>query len=167
MLRLERRRSRGQSVKSRLAVVVLVGVTALATSASTATSHPGNSGSWLWTPAICKSLLNTYGVEIDDGRTFRALSSRDVFCGGLPYCEYDQSARRYFYDHFAVAMIDGNGVYRTMRMHVVARRNFRVTELRVHGRPQTRAEVTRFRAIARQYIAVRSQATQASCARVP
>ena len=52
---------------------------------------------------------------------------------------------RLYYDHFLVALIDGNLVYRTMTLHVTAEKNFRVDKLRVYGRANTVAEVNGFK----------------------
>ena len=84
--------------------------------------------------------LTQYGVQIDDGHSFRATT---VFCGGMPECTYDRSAAKFYYDHFIVALIDGNLVYRTMTLHVTAEKNFRVDKLRVYGRAKTVARSRR------------------------
>lgn len=142
-----------------LVAVVLATVVAVAVVAPAA-AHPPGSGKWSWTPALCKSELKRYGVRIDDGRTFRATS---VFCAGMPECVYDRSDRKHYYDHFAVAMIDGNLVFRTLKLHITAKDNFRVDQLKVHGRATTTAEVSRFRREAQTLIARIARQTQADC----
>jgi hypothetical protein len=133
-----------------LALVVASGVAA----------HPPGSGKWSWTPALCKSQLKQYGVEIDDGRYFRAAA---VYCGGLPECTYDRSAKRFYYDHFSVAMIDNNLVYRTLKLHLTGRDSYRVDNLRVYGRATTTAEVRKFQRDASALVAKISRQTQADC----
>jgi hypothetical protein len=121
----------------------------------------------MWTPALCKSYLLKYGVEIDDGRIFRANSARDVFCAGRPYCEFDQSAQKYYYDHFLVALVDRNLVYRTMLLHVTAERDFRVTQLRVYGTVDTVKDLQTFRATSRALVQRTARQVQPSCKPVP
>jgi len=67
------------------------------------------------------------------------------------------------HDHFFVAMIDGNLVYRTMTLHVTKQDNFRVSDLRVHGRAKTLADKRRFERDARATVASISRTTQADC----
>lgn len=143
----------------RLVLTVAV-VLATVAAAAPASAHPPGSGKWSWTPALCKSELKRYGVRIDDGRTFRATT---VFCAGMPECVYDRSDRKHYYDHFAVAMIDGNLVYRTLKLHITAKDNFRVDQLKVHGRATTTAEVSRFKREAQTLIARIARQTQADC----
>lgn len=143
----------------RIAVAVAVVLAAVAVAAP-AEAHPPGSGKWSWTPALCKSELKKYGVRIDDGRTFRATT---VFCAGLPECVYDRSDRKYYYDHFGVAMIDGNLVYRTLKLHITEKENFRVDHLEVHGRATKTADVARFKREAQALTARLSRQTQADC----
>lgn len=143
---------------ARLLIPVLV-VAAL-TAASPGAAHPPGKSEWSWTPALCKSYLKQYGVRIDDGRSFRATS---VFCGGMPECVYDRSDGKFYYDHFLVAMLDGNLVYRTMTLHVTKEDNFRVDKLRVYGRATTTAEVRKFEREAGALVRSVSKKTQASC----
>lgn len=137
-----------------------IAIVAALAAAAPAGAHPPGKSDWSWTPALCKSYLKQYGVRIDDGRTFRATS---VFCGGMPKCTYDRSDRKFYYDHFAVAMIDGNLVYRSMVLHVTKKDSFRVDNLRVHGRASTVAEVKRFEKEASALVRGVAQKTQATC----
>ena len=143
----------------RRALIPIVILAALA-AAQPAAAHPPGQSKWSWTPALCKSYLTQYGVEIDDGRSFRATT---VFCGGMPACTYDRSAGKFYYDHFIVALIDGNLVYRTMTLHVTAEKNFRVDKLKVYGRAKTVAEVKTFKREASALVARVSRQTQAGC----
>ena len=68
----------------------------------------------------------------------------------------------FYYDHFLVALIDGNLVYRTMTLHVTAEKNFRVDKLRVYGRANTVAEVNGFKREASALVARVSRQTQAA-----
>jgi hypothetical protein len=144
-------------MRSALTVIV---ISLALVAASSVAAHPPGSGRWSWTPALCKSQLKQYGVRIDDGRYFRAAT---VFCGGLPECIYDQSAKRYYYDHFFVALIDNNLVYRTMTLHLTGENRYRVDKLRVYGRAETVAEVRKFERESRELVAKVSRSTQASC----
>ena len=141
------------------ALIPIVVLAALA-APSLAAAHPPGQSKWSWTPALCKSYLKQYGVQIDDGRSFRATT---VFCGGMPECTYDRSAGKFYYDHFIVALIDGNLVYRTMTLHVTAEKSFRVDKLRVYGRAKTVAEVKTFKREASALVARVSRQTQAGC----
>lgn len=141
-------------------VSIVAVVLAAVVVAAPAGAHPPGSGKWSWTPALCKSELKQYGVRIDDGRTFRATT---VFCAGMPKCVYDRSDRKYYYDHFAVAMIDGNLVFRTLKLHITAKENFRVDQLEVHGRATTTAEVAGFKREAQALITRLARRTQAGC----
>ena len=143
----------------RILILTTCVVLALVAAAPSSAHAPGASD-WTWTPALCKSNLKNWGVEIDDGRTFRAAFA---FCGGMPECLYDRSDRRYFYDHFFVAMIDNNLVYRTMRLHVTGEDSFRVDKLQVHGRAKTTAELRKFQRDASAIVAGVSRETQATC----
>ena len=86
-----------------------------------------------------------------------------MFCGGTPECTYDRSAVKSYYDHFIVALIDGNLVYRTMTLHVTAEKDFRVDRLRVYGRAKTVAEVKTFKREASALVTKVSRQTQAGC----
>ena len=147
----------------RRCLIPIVILAALA-GAQPAAAHPPGQSKWSWTPALCKSYLKQYGVQIDDGRSFRATA---VFCGGMPECTYDRSGAKFYYDHFIVALIDGNLVYRTMTLHVTAQQNFRVDKLRVYGRATTVAEVKTFKGEASALVAKVSRQTQAGCAIEP
>jgi hypothetical protein len=135
--------------------------------ATTAAANPPGASGWTWTPALCKSYLLKYGVRIDDGRYFRANSSRDVTCAGRPYCEFDQSTQTYYYDHFIVAMVDRNLVYRTMLLHITGEDDFRVTQLRVYGAVDTVAELQDVRARARALVTLEAKRVQPTCRPVP
>ena len=143
----------------RMGLTVIVASLALV-AASAVAAHPPESGRWSWTPALCKSQLKQYGVEIDDGRYFRAAT---VYCGGLPECTYDRSAKQFYYDHFFVAMIDNNLVYRTMNLHLTGKDSYRVDKLRVFGRAKTTAEFNKFQRDASALVAKVSRQTQANC----
>jgi hypothetical protein len=147
----------------RRASILTAATVAAGALATTAGAHPPGSGDWLWTPTKCKGELVKYGVRISDGRTFRALSANDVFCGGKPYCEYDLSENKHFYDHFAVALIDRNLVYRTMTLHITQKDNYKVTDIRVVGNIDTKSDRDRFHAAAQAYAAAISRQTQAGC----
>ena len=142
----------------RLAVPIVV--LAALVAVTPASPHPPGKSEWSWTPALCKSYLKQYGVRIDDGRTFRATTA---YCGGLPECVYDRSDKKFYYDHFLVAMIDGNLVYRSMVLHVIKEESFRVDRLRVHGRAKTMAEVRKFEREASALVRDVSRKTQAGC----
>ena len=81
----------------------------------------------------------------------------------MPECTYDRSAGKFYYDHFIVALIDGNLAYRTMTLDVTAEKNFRVDKLKVYGRAKTVAEVKTFKREASALVARVSRQTQAGC----
>lgn len=135
----------GRGIRRSLALVAALVVCAVAASAASAHAN----GDSIWTPGACKADLVKYGVETGDGRTFRALSARDVFCVGQPYCEFKRANGAFYYDHFVVLMVDRNFVYRTMVMHVISDDYYELTELRTHGRVDSVGELARFRANAR------------------
>lgn len=141
-------------------IVTLASLATLLTLATSASAHAPGASDWSWTPALCKSTLKQYGVEIDDGRTFRAAS---VFCAGLPKCTYSRSGQVFYYDHFVVAMIDNNLVYRTMRLHVTGKYDFRADNLRVYGSATTTAELAAFKREARALTTGIAKKTQAYC----
>lgn len=148
----------------RSSVPVFISVLALALGAlaftAPAGAHAPGASEWSWTPALCKSYLKQYGVEIDDGRSFRAAT---VYCAGLPECVFDRSAQKFYYDHFVVALIDNNLVYRTMRLHVTEKESFRVDRLRVFGKAKTTAELATFKREGQALAARIARTTQASC----
>ncbi len=81
---------------------------------------------WYWTPGLCKTNLIHRGVSLADGRSFRAV---DVRCFGQPTCWIDDNVVRY--DHFDVAMLDGNGAVRTHRVVVTGKSAASVSAVRV------------------------------------
>ena len=85
----------------------------------------------------------------------------------MPACLYDQSAGKYYYDHFVVAMIDNNLVYRTMRLHITEKDNFSVDQLRVYGKAKTTTDLAAFRREAQTLVAKVAKKTQASCTLQP
>jgi len=111
------------------------GLAAAVAAAAVVASGPAGgrvaSNGWYWTPGLCKSALINRGVTLSNGRYFRAAR---VQCFGRPTCWIDGNVVRY--DHFDIAMLDRNGVVRTVSMQVTGKTDATFTDMRVW--PQAR-----------------------------
>jgi len=134
------RSGRGRWV-SRLALLAVV-VAALC--AATAKSANAGVGDWYWTPGACKSVLQSDGVELGDGRTFSVSSAFCVGLGGQQTCQWSSSYRTRLYSAFVVFTRSYDGTVRTFKLRPVARDDFQGTNVRLLGNEPSAAE---FRAL--------------------
>ena len=51
-------------------VIVAVGIAVAASSVGSGLGRAATRSTWYWSPGLCKTNLQRYGVRIDDGRTF-------------------------------------------------------------------------------------------------
>jgi hypothetical protein len=114
---------------SRLALVAVVLAAIAAWAAPTASAQ----GDWYWTPGACKSVLQTGGVELADGRTFHVASSFCIGLGGPDTCQWSSNRRVRLYNAFVVFTRSYDGAVRTFTLFPVAKDDFRATQPRLLG----------------------------------
>jgi hypothetical protein len=105
-----------------VAAVAVVGVWATSGSASTM-------GSWYWSPGLCKSNLQRYGMRLDDGRTFAIAQSFCVGKGGVRSCEWNSSYSKRLYSHFVAFARSYDGVVRGFDLYPTGRNNYRAEDI--------------------------------------
>jgi len=95
-------------------------VAAVATLGTAASSTAATTNNWYWTPGACKSQLQSYGVQINDGRWFNVAKA---FCVGYyNHCWVSNGVRRY--KVFATVMRSRDGVVRAMQMTVTGKHSW-------------------------------------------
>jgi hypothetical protein len=105
---------------------VLVAVV-IAVAAATSPARSASSSNWYWTPGVCKSELQTRGVQISDGRTYNV---QRAFCVGLHnHCWLNAGLRRY--KVFIAVMRSYDGVVRRFQLTVTARKTWSGTPVRI------------------------------------
>jgi hypothetical protein len=91
-------------------------------------------GEWVWSPGLCKSRIEHYGVRINDGRTF---SVSKAFCagyGGLQHCQWSSAAHlKRLYDKFYVVARSFDGTVRVMDMYTSGETSYEVERIRAIG----------------------------------
>jgi hypothetical protein len=124
------------ATRHRLAVLAgLAAITAALTIAPASPAHPGAAAAgWLWSPGLCKSRLQNYGVRISDGRTFSVQKAFCIGYGGRQFCQWNSSYTARLYSRFYAIMRSYDGVVRTMNLTPVSRDNFRGSNLVVRFR---------------------------------
>jgi hypothetical protein len=110
----------------RMRLIFLLTVAAVAAAlACPMASEAGKAGAWYWSPGLCKSNLQQYGMRIDDGRTFRIAQAFCVGRGGLDSCEWNASYTRRLYNHFVAFARAYDGVIRGFDVYPTNRSNYR------------------------------------------
>lgn len=107
---------------------VLLAVAASAVTLVAASASPGRaaqSGAWYWSPGLCKSNLQHYGMRLDDGRTFAIAQSFCVGKGGLSSCEWNSSYTKRLYNHFVAFARSYDGVVRGFDLYPTGRNSYR------------------------------------------
>jgi hypothetical protein len=85
----------------------------------------GTTGVWYWSPGLCKSNLQHYGMHLDDGRTFRIAQTFCVGKGGLASCEWNAGHSRRLYNHFVAFARSYDGVVRGFDLYPTNRNGYR------------------------------------------
>jgi len=82
---------------------------------------------WYWTPGACKSILQTQGVQISDGRTFNVAKA---YCVGLHnHCWLSGGLRRY--KVFYAVMRSYDGVVRFMQLTVTSKNSWSGGQMKI------------------------------------
>jgi hypothetical protein len=89
-------------------------------------------GTVYWSPGYCKTMLQRYGIRIDDGRRFWIAKAFCVGRGGTE-CEWDETHSRRDYRSFWAISRSYDGNLRTFTLWVTGRENYRVTEIKLVG----------------------------------
>jgi len=111
-------------MRTNAGIVVVTALAALALAASAAAAPASN---WYWTPGACKSMLQTHGVAINDGRTFNVAKA---YCVGLHnHCWLSQGIRRY--KVFDTVMRSGDGVVRYMQLTVTGKNSWSGGQMKI------------------------------------
>jgi hypothetical protein len=100
---------------------------AVASPARSASNSP-----WYWTPAACKSQLQTRGVAFSDGRTYNV---QKAFCVGLHNHCWLSDVRRY--KVFIAVMRSYDGVVRRFQLTVSGQKSWTGTPARIIERHMT------------------------------
>ena len=104
------------------AVIVVAAAAGFASPARAASSS-----AWYWTPGACKSVLQTHGVAISDGRSFNV---QKAFCVGLHnHCWLNGGVRRY--KVFVAVMRSYDGVVRSLQLTVTGHHTWSGSKMRI------------------------------------
>src|SRR5713226_2309776 len=93
-------------------LLAVAGMTIAAAAASPGSSEAAVAGGWYWSPGLCKSSLQQYGMRLDDGRTFRVAQAFCVGRGGLGSCEWNSNYSKRLYNHLTVLARSYDGIVR-------------------------------------------------------
>src|SRR4051794_10436087 len=100
--------------------------------ASVATrSDASSTTKWYWTPGLCKTNLQTAGMQIDDGRTFNVAKAFCVGWGGTTWCEWSSGYRYRLYAAFTVYARSYDGVVRQFNLYTRGKDGYRAEHLKV------------------------------------
>jgi hypothetical protein len=110
-----------------LFAVVISAVVLVAASATS--SRAASTGSWYWSPGLCKSDLQRYGMRLDDGRTFRIEHALCVGKGGLASCEWNSNYSKRLYNHFVAFARSHDGVVRGFDLYPTSRNSYRAEDI--------------------------------------
>jgi hypothetical protein len=115
------------------ATVLIAALAAIAFSTSASAS---TESSWYWTPGACKSMLQNYGVEISDGRTFHVAKA---YCVGMHnHCWLSGGLRRY--KVFDAVMRSYDGVVREMQLTVTGKNTWSGSKMRIDDHSMSLAQ---------------------------
>jgi hypothetical protein len=89
-------------------------------------------GRWFWSPGYCKHQLQTYGIEIDDGRTFNISKAFCIGRGGRE-CEWNRRYTARDYRSFISIVRSYDGNIRMFTLWVTGRDDLRVSGIRLVG----------------------------------
>src|SRR5689334_223992 len=106
-------------------ILVLVASAAAAAFAWPTGGEAARAGAWYWSPGLCKSNLQRYGMRLDDGRTFRIAQALCVGKGGPASCEWNAAYTRRLYNHFVAFARSYDGVVRGFDVYPTNRNGYR------------------------------------------
>jgi hypothetical protein len=103
---------------------------------------------WYWTPSLCKSNLQRYGMKLSDGRTFNVAKAFCVGKGGTQWCMWSSSHSTRLYGAFTAYARSFDGVVRQFDLFTVTRENYRALNIRSLA---TNISPARFNAVVQPY----------------
>jgi hypothetical protein len=107
-------------------VIVAVVIAVAASSLGFEPSQAAARSTWYWSPGLCKTNLQRYGVRIDDGRTFHVAQAFCVGKGGPASCEWSPSGVRRLYNHLVVFARSFDNIVRGFDFYPTGRNSYRV-----------------------------------------
>lgn len=110
-------------------LLVLAASMAVLAAASATSSTAATTGTWYWSPGLCKSDLQRYGMRINDGRTFRVAQALCVGKGGLGSCEWNANHSKRLYSHFVVFARSPDGVVRGFDLYPTNRNSYQARNI--------------------------------------
>lgn len=118
-------------MKLRITIVLalLCATTASAHAASTRVNSP-----WYWTSGVCKSVLQSSGMQLADGRTFNVAKAFCVGKGGLKTCQWSSGHRTRLYTDFYAFARSYDGVVRTFQLRTHGKDDYRSWDIKALGR---------------------------------
>jgi hypothetical protein len=117
----------GERLRRGLPLIAAVVAAALAAAMYMGTAQNASASNWYWTPGLCKSQLQNYGVQTADGRTFNVAKA---FCVGLhDHCWLSNGTRRY--KVFAAVTRTPGGVVRGMLLTVQNKDTWHGTNIKI------------------------------------
>jgi hypothetical protein len=121
-------------------VAIMVAASLMATPPSRAAAR----STWYWSPGLCKTNLQRYGVRIDDGRTFRIAQAFCVGKGGPASCEWSPNGVRRLYNHLVVFARSFDNIVRGFDLYPTGRTSYRVQGITQFKVEMGAAQFTRF-----------------------
>lgn len=85
---------------------------------------------WYWTPGWCKHVLQNYGMELSDGRTFNVAKAFCVGEGGPSTCEWSSGYQFRLYSAFNAISRSFDGTVRVFVLHATGRQSYQATNIR-------------------------------------
>jgi hypothetical protein len=110
-------------------VLALVASMVVLVAASTTSSRAATTGAWYWSPGLCKSDLQRYGMRINDGRAFRIAQALCVGKGGLGSCEWNANHSKRLYNHFVAFARSPDGVVRGFDLYPTNRSSYQAAKI--------------------------------------
>jgi hypothetical protein len=112
--------------------IILTCLLALLALTATVASSSAARGDWYWSPGLCKSRLKQYGVEINDGRTFRVSDAFCVGVGGLRHCEWTGPSHvKRLYDQFHIVVRSPDGSVRRSEFFPTGKASYDLEQIRL------------------------------------
>jgi hypothetical protein len=121
-----------------------VAITVAASSVVTAPSQAAARSTWYWSPGLCKTNLQRYGVRINDGRTFHIAQAFCVGRGGPASCEWSPNGARRLYNHLVVFARSFDNIVRGFDLYPTGRNSYRVQGITQFKVGMTAAQFIRF-----------------------
>jgi hypothetical protein len=126
---IRRPRAGASAVLASIALVFSIG-------AEEAIAKPAEraSNDWYWSSGLCKSLLQKYGMEIDDGRVFTVARAFCVGIGGEKTCWWNKAHSNRLYNRFMVVVRSPDGTVRSFSLRTVGEDRYRAANIQSYGK---------------------------------